>query len=267
MEPALSTVEGCGVVDAHAHCGIMDDSWDQSCEDYSRQIAGSDIGAVVFFSPVMEIYDRYDPGFKDTADWRENRRQSNAYLLTLAPPGLTVYPYFFIWNDFAVEQLTQTHCGIKWHRHADEPVYHYDDPKCRAALETIRRMNLPVVFEETFDNTIRFVRELAQGVRVIIPHLGGLNGGYGSIKSAGLWALENVWADTALASREEILDYLRCCGHRRLLFGSDFPFGNPVAELRKVRGLGLAPEVEAAVLGGNFRCLQSHVGVAATGSS
>jgi predicted TIM-barrel fold metal-dependent hydrolase len=40
------------------------------------------------------------------------------------------------------------------------------------------------------------------------------------------------------------------------MFGSDFPFGSPSAELRKVRSLGLDPKVEAAVLGGNFIRLQ-----------
>jgi predicted TIM-barrel fold metal-dependent hydrolase len=91
---------------------------------------------------------------------------------------------------------------------------------------------------------------------VIIPHLGLLNGGFQSIAAAGLWERENVWADTALSSRDEICEYLDRYGHRRLLFGSDFPFGKPYAELQKVRGLALDPVVESAVLGGNFNQLQ-----------
>jgi predicted TIM-barrel fold metal-dependent hydrolase len=146
--------------------------------------------------------------------------------------------------------------GIKWHRHAGEPIYHYDNPQCRTALDEIRRRNLPVVLEEEFENTVRFIRELAEAITVIIPHLGLLNGGFQAIAEAGLWERENVWADTALASRNEIRAYLRRYGHRRLLFGSDFPFGNPSAELQKVRSLGLDPQVAAAVLGGNFNRLQ-----------
>ncbi|MEJ2170048.1 MAG: hypothetical protein P8X90_31500 [Desulfobacterales bacterium] len=46
------------------------------------------------------------------------------------------------------------------------------------------------------------------------------------------------------------------CGHERLLFGSDFPFGSPSNELRKIYRLELEPAVEAAVLGGNFMRLQ-----------
>ncbi|MEA3231702.1 MAG: amidohydrolase family protein [Thermodesulfobacteriota bacterium] len=244
------------IIDAHAHCGVTDHSMPQTFEDYEQQVAGTDIGGVALFSPVLEIYDRYDFHFTDTPAWRLRRRESNAYLLSLKSADLTVFPYFFIWNDFAVEQLTAEYRGIKWHRHADEPVYCYDDPKCRVALDEIRRRNLPVVLEEEFDNTLRFVQELADGVTVIIPHLGMLNGGFRAIVEADLWERENVWADTALASRDEIRAYLKRYGHHRLLFGSDFPFGYPSVELRKVRSLELDSEVEAAVLGGNFIRLQ-----------
>jgi uncharacterized protein len=248
------------IIDAHAHCGVMDRSFAQSFEDYAGQIAGTPIGGVAFFSPVLEIYDRYDFNFSDSPDWQHRRRQSNAYLLSLTSPGLTVYPYFFIWNDFAVEQLTPAHRGIKWHRHADEPVYYYDDPKCKAALEEIRKRQLPVVLEEEFPNTLRFVRDLARGIRVIIPHLGGLNGGFQAIADAGLWELENVWADTAMASPDEIVAYIRRYGHQRLMFGSDYPFGDPAGELHKVRSLGLDSAVEAAVVAGNFLRLQKDLG-------
>lgn len=249
------------IIDSHAHCGVMDRSFAQSFEDYAGHVEGTPIGGVALFSPVLEIYDRYDPDFGDTPEWRRRRRQSNAYLLSLNASRLTVYPYFFVWNDFAVDQLTAAHRGIKWHRHADEPVYFYDDPKCRAALDEIRRRHLPVVLEEELSNTLRFVRELAQGIRVIIPHLGGLNGGFAAIVEAGLWELENVWADTAMASPDEIVAYIRRYGHKRLMFGSDYPFGDPAGELQKVRSLGLDPAVEAAVIGGNFLRLQGGIPV------
>jgi hypothetical protein len=247
------------VIDAHAHCGIIDRSWPQSFEAYAQHATTTDIGGVAFFSPVLEIYDRYDAGFVDTPAWRMRRKESNAFLLSLKPLELTVYPYFFIWNDFAVDQLSAAHCGIKWHRHADEPVYRYDDPRCRSALDEIRRRGLPVVLEEELDHTVRFIRELADGIAVIIPHLGMLNGGFRSITEAGLWAQETVFADTALADRDEIREYIRRYGHRRLMFGSDFPFGDPESELQKVRSLHLDPAIEAAVTGGNFIRLQARV--------
>ncbi len=247
------------VIDSHAHCGVIDRSFPQTPDDYLRTLRGTDIGGAVFFSPVYEIYDRYDPFFDDTPAWRRQRSASNAFLLSLRPPKLTVYPYFFIWNDFAADQIEEGHCGIKWHRHPEEPLYRYDDPGCAAAIEKIRRRNLPVVLEEELDNTIRFIRELAGGIPVIIPHLGMLNGGFAAIAEEGLWEIETVWADTALAGTGEIREYIRRYGHDRLLFGSDFPFGSPGSELAKIRRLGLPAGVEAAVAGGNFLRLQSQI--------
>jgi hypothetical protein len=118
---------------------------------------------------------------------------------------------------------------------------------------------MPVILEEDFDNTVHFIREVADGITVIIPHLEMFNGGFHSIAESDLWAQENMGADTALASPDEVREYLRCYGHRRLMFGSDFPFGDPYSELQKVRSLQLDPAVEAAVLGGNFLRLQARV--------
>jgi len=74
---------------------------------------------------------------------------------------------------------------------------------------------------------------------IIIPHLGGLNGGFEALFEAGVWEDETVYADTALASTREMEIFLKRYGSRRLLFGSDFPFGIPSSELSKVRSLGL----------------------------
>ena len=214
---------------------------------------------VALFSPVIEIYDRYDRHFVDTLTWRQRRKASNAHLLTLDSGEMTVYPYFFIWNDFAVDQLTPGHCGIKWYRHSDEPEYAYDVPGCHAALETIHRRRLPGVLEEELTHTLYFIQNLADGITVIIPHLGMLNGGYQALAEAGIWSRENVWADTALADSHIICHYLEACGHERLMFGSDFPFGDPADELDKIRHLGLDLSVEAAIDGGNFLRLRAWV--------
>jgi hypothetical protein len=71
------------IIDAHAHCGIIDRSMMQSFEEYRYQIQGSGIEAVVMFSPVMEIYDRYASNFSDNAKWQQRRKISNEYLLAI----------------------------------------------------------------------------------------------------------------------------------------------------------------------------------------
>ncbi|MCF8112036.1 MAG: amidohydrolase [Desulfobacteraceae bacterium] len=243
------------IIDAHAHCGIYHRFPPQAFEDYLANIRGSPIEGAVMFSPVMEIYDRNDPDFVDDKAWRKRRKSSNLYLLGLENREIDVFPFFFIWNDFAVDQLDPRHCGIKWHRHADEPMYNYDDPACTRAVEEIRRRGLPVVFEEELENTVRFVNEIAAGVNVIIPHLGMLNGGYRAIEKNGLWENPRVWTDTSLASPAEIRDYIDSYGSGRIMFGSDFPFGAPKSELSKVMDLPVSETVREAITAGNIRRL------------
>ena len=154
-----------------------------------------------------------------------------------------------------MDQLDRRHQGIKWHRHDDEPVYHYDDPQCAEAVAEIQRRNLPVVLEEELDHTVRFIKEIARGVRVILPHLGLLNGGYRALKRRGIWEIPDVWADTALASPGEIRAYIDTYGPDRLLFGSDFPFGDPLAELNKVLDLPYDDNIKRAVIRENLERL------------
>lgn len=243
------------IIDSHAHCGILDRSSRQSFEDYLSRIAGSEIKGVVMFSPVMEIYDRHNPNFKDDPHWQRKRKRANEYLLRVHHKDLEVFPFFFIWNDFALEQLSPRHRGIKWHRHAFEPVYNYDDPRCARAVEEIRRRKMPVILEEELKNTVHFIREIGLGLKVVIPHMGALNGGYQSISEHELWELPDVFTDTSLASPYEILDYLEKYGHERIMFGSDFPFGDPIDELFKIQRLHLLHQEKRAILGLNLENL------------
>jgi len=120
---------------------------------------------------------------------------------------------------------------------------------------------MPVVFEEEFDNTVRFIEQIAKDVRVIIPHMGMLNGGYGAIKRHGLWARPNVYADTALASVYEITDYINEYGIDRIIFGSDFPFGDPKRELQKIMHLQIPQEQKEIICGLNIQQLLAESNV------
>jgi hypothetical protein len=213
-------------------------------------LAEAGITDACLFAPVEDIYDRDDYDFQDNTHWQQARRAANRYLLDLADAGEAIFPYLFVWNDFAIEELRRPYRGIKWHRHSYEPIYHYDDPRCGRMLAEITRRRLPVVLEESFDNTIRFIERLAPEAVIIIPHLGGLNGGYQALDRAGVWQRDNVYADTALASPQEMRHFLEHYGPHKLLFGSDYPFGLPAGELRKIERLDLAPaDFEQVVAG------------------
>jgi hypothetical protein len=250
-------VAGIQVIDSHIHCGTR--HVDLPFELIKPLLREAGINGACIFAPVEDIYDRYQPGFQDSDAWRRTRRAANRYVLNLAARGEPVFPYLFVWNDFDLEELRHPYCGIKWHRHPDEPVYHYEDPRCARLIQEITRRRLPVVLEESFINTLRFAEELASEAVIIIPHLGALNGSYQALDKAGIWQRPNIFADSALASPAEILHFLENYGPERLLFGSDFPFGAPGRELGKLEALGLSSADLERVLGGNLLALRARV--------
>ena len=188
--------------------------------------------------------------------WQASRRRAHRYLLDLSDPDITIYPYFFVWNDFAWEDLGADYVAVKWHRHGNEPQYQYDAPRCREFLKAVQARGLPILLEETLNNTLFFLKKLVpEGVPVIIPHLGGLNGGYQALDRAGVWGLPWVHADTALASPREIDDYLFRYGHTRLMFGSDYPLLAQSRLLKEIKSLALPADTERLILSDNAQRL------------
>ena len=238
------------IIDCHIHCGVQNVYW--PWEIVHRRLVEAGIQGAGLIPPVADIYDRNNYHFVDTPEWQNCRRQAHYYLLTLADPDITLYPYFFVWNDFAWEDLHPAYAAIKWHRHPDEPEYHYEDPRCREFLDQVIARGLPILLEEELRHTLRLIQELAPQATFIIPHLGALNGGYEALDRAGLWDLPRVYADTALASPKTIKTYIDRYGWDRLLFGSDFPFGRPQQEKDKLFHLGLPEAALQAILGENW---------------
>ncbi|UCG13065.1 MAG: amidohydrolase family protein [Deltaproteobacteria bacterium] len=245
------------VIDSHIHCGIQ--NVNLPYEVILPLLQEADITGACLFPPVEDIYDRYNPNFQDNEAWRRTRRAANHYLLDLAAHDTSIFPYLFVWNDFALEELEQSYLGIKWHRHDNEPVYHYDDPRCAMMIQEISARRLPVVLEESFANTCRFVERLAPEAVIIIPHLGALNGSYPELERAGIWQRSNTYADSALASPAHMHHFIKTYGADRLLFGSDFPFGTPGHELRKVERLGLSSADLDKVVSGNLQRLLNQI--------
>ena len=65
---------------------------------------------------------------------------------------------------------------------------------------------------------------------------------YHAFVEHGMWDKPNVFADTALAPPHDIKDYIDNVGYYRILFGSDFPFGDPKEELSKIMELSIAED-------------------------
>jgi predicted TIM-barrel fold metal-dependent hydrolase len=232
------------------HCGIQ--NVDQPIEMIGAYLDRGGIDGACLYAPVEDVYDRYTFHFEDTALWMTCRQMANDYLLDIQERHDDYYAYYFVWNDFKKEELGRGYVGIKWHRHEYEPVYHYDDPRCEAFLQEAYRLRLPIVLEESYENTRYFIDRVDGRTPVIIPHMGGLNGGFSPLFEGGVWENDSVFADTALASTREMERFIERYGVDRLLFGSDFPFGVPAHELMKVKNLGLNSDEYERVVSRNI---------------
>ena len=229
-------------LDAHAHCGLT-----LPYEKLRLLWDDGEIEGGVLFSPVEEIYDRYNGNFIDSQTYRESRARAHAYLKSLV--SQRIFAYWFVWNDFELPEVGFD--GVKWHRHSNEPKYKYDSEECHQFIEQICSTRLPIIIEDEYQYTLELVEKINQRTRVIIPHFGGLNGGYDQLKRAGLFENSAVYVDTALASSLEIADFAKHYGVERILFGSDFPFGDPAYERYKVEQLFEGKDLEK-VLAGNL---------------
>jgi hypothetical protein len=203
-------------------------------------------GAVVFAFP-EDIY--------RMQDFPDGRFAANRYVLEACEEHPHLYPFYFVWKDYLIPPDLDRYCGIKWHRHPDEPKYDYSDARCEEFLSLIRERQLPVLLEEEFKPTEHFI-ERNPDINVIIPHMGERNGG--TFKMKAFFDNPRVYFDTSTSSQFEIGWMLELVGPQRILFGSDIsgthaPFYNfPWIELLKIEGLGLKKDEMEMVCSANL---------------
>jgi len=237
------------IIDNHIHCGnnvhksFTIDDVKQGLKD-----AGAH-GAVIFAFP-EDMY-----RIEDSREWRV---KANDYVLEVSESAEDIYPFYFVWNDYIIPDNLSDYAGIKWHRHWDEPKYDYDDPACGEILKAIKDLNLPVLIEEEFDNTVRFIKDNPE-LNIIIPHIGKLNGG--SDRMDAFFDNPRVYFDTSTADLDSIKRVLDNVGVGRMIFGSDvsgtrMPFFNfTKVELDKVLKLDLDERSKAQIFADNIENL------------
>ena len=240
------------IIDSHIHVGSNKKTKYYGEEELWRDLneAGAQ-GAVIFAFP-EDMY--------RTVDSVESRIRANEYVLDVARKSPDLYPFYFVWSDYLIPKNLDQFLGIKWHRHHDEPRYDYDDPRCEEFPEKTRKLEIPVLLEEEFKETKRFIVENPE-INVIIPHMGALNGGYERAKTFS--DKDNIYFDTSTASIEIIRECLKAVGPERIIFGSDVsgtpePFYNfPRVEIEKIRKLHLKKDDLALIMSGNIERLIS----------
>jgi len=222
------------MIDAHIHCGNWTKIYTLEKMKKDLKEAGC-CGAAVFAFP-EDMY--------RLTDTPERRIEANNYVLEISKgeKEIELYPFYFVWNDFIVPDNLKDYKGIKWHRHPDEPRYDYNKLECKEILSLIKELELPVILEEETKITAQFIDRNPE-IKVIIPHMGKLSGGYDKMDI--FFDNPNIYFDTSDASFEAIENVLNKVGAMRVIFGSDIsgtkePFYNfPKVELDKLSQLKL----------------------------
>ena len=235
------------IIDAHVHIGNNPTTKYYTLEEIKRDLREARAHGACLFAFPEDIY--------RIVDSTTSRYAANEYVLKVSQNSKDFHPFYFVWNDYLIpEKLKQFH-GIKWHRHPDEPHYNYTLPRCIEILELITDLKLPVILEEEFEETRRFIKENSE-INVIIPHMGQANGGYE--KMTIFFEDSNVYFDTAVAPLKAIQFILDHVGPERIIFASDvsgtrMPFFNfPKVELQKLAKLNLDQESYRLIFAANI---------------
>jgi hypothetical protein len=235
------------IIDSHVHIGRNRQTKYYSENELWRDLKEADAHGAAIFAFPEDIY--------RITDSSESRLRANEYVLAVAGKCVDIFPFYFVWNDFIIPENLDSYVGVKWHRHRDEPRYDYGDPRCASFLRKIKGLGMPVLLEEEFDETERFINANPE-LEIIIPHIGALNGGHDRMKA--FYDKENVYFDTSVAPIGVIKGCLEAVGSERIIFGSDvsgttMPFYNfPKVELEKIRVLDLTKGDLELILSGNI---------------
>ena len=135
-------------------------------------------------------------------------------------------------------------------------VHGYDSFPGREVCEAARRWGLPILVDIVKRTAaVEMLASQYPDVNFIIPHLGGFADDWMVHLQVvdQIVRLPNVYADTSGVRYFDVLvEAVRRAGPTKLLFGSDGPQLHPGVELHKVRVLGLPPQAETMVTGGNI---------------
>ena len=162
-------------------------------------------------------------------------------------------PYFYLREDFP--RIPEEYYGGKWHwmRGVQDAASNYrvlDDSELPGLIRDLINIGKPIVFEEEFAFTERFV-DMAPGLPLIIPHLGMLGGNPMDFLKV-FKDKSHICFDTALAAKSTIQKFVEAIGPERVLFAADVPFGDMTSELSKVLALPIPDSEKELILSKNI---------------
>lgn len=234
------------IVDCHCHAGKGDGltaPWDTAAplERYLERASRAGIARTVLFAAFHSNFAAANREVARIVASRPDRFFGFAFVDAVRDAGRVGEMV-----RVAVEEYG--FCGIKVHRHFG--------PLSREVCDAARAHGLPVLYDVMGEvASVEMFATEYRDVPFIIPHLGSFAGDWKAHLALAdhLVRHPNVHTDTSGVLRFDLLaDAVRRAGAHKVLFGSDGPWLHPGLELAKVRALGLPPDEERLVTGGNL---------------
>jgi predicted TIM-barrel fold metal-dependent hydrolase len=233
------------IIDSHCHAGvgdIMTDPWntDAPMEPYLRRARAAGIDRTVIFALFHRDYAKANLQVARIVAKYPNRLVGFAFVHCTRDAG----------RIFAMVEEAVTRWGfrgIKVHGHEAMPT--------REVCEAARAFRLPLLVDVAGQaHLVEMFAPQYPDVNFIIPHFGSFGDDWRAQQQVvdQLVRYPNVYADTSGVRRfDYIVQAVSRAGPHKVLFGSDGPWLHPGVELHKIKLLGLSPQREALILGGN----------------
>jgi hypothetical protein len=234
------------IIDCHCHAGkgdLMTAPWntDAPLDAYLRRARAAGIDRTVVFPAFHSDYAR-----------------ANAQLarIVAAHPGKLIgFAFVHAERDAGRIYEMLEHAVTAWNFRGLK-VHGHDALPTREVCEAARALRLPMLVDVTGRPSItELMAPQYPDVNFIIAHLGSFGDDWRAHQQVvdQMARHPNVYGDTSGVRRYDyIVQAARRAGPHKLLFGSDGPWLHPGVEIHKIRLLGLPPEDDALVLGGNL---------------
>lgn len=234
------------IIDCHCHAGHADgltDPWNTVAplDKYLRRAARAGIAKTVVFAAFHSDYGTANAEVARIVAANRERLIGFAFLHAQRDKG-------------RIGRMVQT--AVEQYGFRGIKVHFHDAPLNREICDTARAWGLPVLYD--VGGNVALVQLLAEeypDVDFIIPHLGSFSDDWRAHQALidHLVRHPNIHSDTSGVRRFDLLvDAVKRAGAHKILFGSDGPWLHPALELHKIKLLGLPPEQQQLVMGGNI---------------
>ena len=239
------------IIDCHCHAGKGDQMtapWNTNApiKKYLRRAWAAGIDKTIILAPLHGNY--------------QQANMQVARIVARDPDRLIGFAFVHAKRD-AGHILTMVKYAVTRWGFRGIKVHGVESMPTREVCETARALRLPVLVDVISRPWVvdMFAPEYPD-VNFIIAHLGSFTDDWRAHQQVTyqLARYPNVYADTSgVRQFDYLVQAIKRGGPGKVLFGSDGPWLHPGLELHKIRLLGLPPQEEALVLGGNaLRLLQ-----------